>query len=78
MVRFFHGYKNIHLIFLISVAVNYKDYHKAVRKIKLLTCFVIFWEKQQSMRRFSQDLSLNVRSYLDLFLHGSSLSFDNR
>ena len=74
---FCHGCKNIHLICLISVAVMYKDYYKPVRQIKLLTYFVTFWDKQQLIRCFIQGSSLNIYSCLDLFLHGSSLSFDN-
>ena len=44
---------------------------------KLLTCFVIFSEEQQLIRCFIQDLTLDIHSYLDIFLHGSSSSFDN-
>ena len=49
-------------------------------KIEMLTYFVIFWEKQQLMRSFIQDLSLNslnFHSHLDLFLYESRLSFKN-
>ena len=44
---------------------------------KLLTCFVIFSEEQQLIRCFIQDLTLNIHSYLDIFLRGSSSSFDH-
>ena len=44
---------------------------------KLLTCFVIFWAKQQLMMHFIQTLSLNFHSFLDLYLSGIGSSVDN-
>ena len=77
------GYKNSRFFMvarislcLISAAVTYKDYHSQFGQIKFLTYFGR--SKQQLMRCFIQDLSLNVHSYLDLFLHGSSSSFDKQ
>ena len=49
----------------------------ACRWIKLLTCFVIFWAKQQLMMHFIQNLSLDFHSFLDLYLNGSGSSVDN-
>ena len=56
---------------------------QSIRKIKLLFCYgrrrnYFGRSKQLLMRCFIQDLSLNVHSYLDLFLHGCSSSFDNK
>ena len=44
---------------------------------KLLTCFVIFWAKQQLMMHFIQTLSLTFHSFLDLYLNGIGSSVDN-
>ena len=49
----------------------------ACRWIKLLTCFVIFWAKQQLMMHFIQNLSLDLHSFLDLYLNKSGSSADN-
>ena len=49
----------------------------ACRWIKLLTCFVIFWAKQQLMVHFIQNLSLDFYSFLDIYLNGSGSSVDN-
>ena len=43
----------------------------ACRWMKLLTYFVIFWEKQQLMMYFIQNLELDFHSFLDLFLYGN-------
>ena len=43
----------------------------------MLTCFARFWEKQLLLECFIQNLSLNVHSYFNLFLHWSISSFDN-
>ena len=53
-----------------------------VRQIKLSNCFrrrtsYFRRSKQQLIRYFIQDLSLNFHSYLDVFLYGSSSSFNN-
>ena len=44
---------------------------------KLLTGFAIFWEKQQLMMHFIQNLSLNFHSFLDLYMNGIGSSVDN-
>ena len=44
----------------------------ACRWIKLLTCYVIFWAKQQLMLHFAQNLSLDFHSFLDLYLNGKA------
>ena len=49
----------------------------ACRWIKLLTCFVTFWVKEQLMMHFIQNLNLDFHSFLDLYLNGSGASVDN-
>ena len=49
----------------------------ACRWIKLLTCFVTFWAKQQLMIHFIHNLSLDFPSFLDLYLNGSGSLVDN-
>ena len=44
---------------------------------KLLTCFLMFWAKQQIRMHFIQGLSLKFLSILDLYLNESDSSGDN-
>ena len=44
---------------------------------KLLTCFAMFWAKQQLMMHFIQNLSLNFHSFLDIYMNGIGSSVDN-
>ena len=63
---------------MISVTVTNKDYHASTcRWNKLLTCFVMFWAKQQLRMHFIQSLSLKFLSVLDLYLNESDSSGDN-
>ena len=48
----------------------------ACKWIKLLTCFVIFWAKQQLMIHFIHNLSSDFHSFLDLYLNGSGSLVD--
>ena len=48
----------------------------ACRWNKLLTCFVIFWAKQQLMMHFIQNASLNFYSFSDIYSNGSGSSID--
>ena len=71
---FFHGCKDIPLIGL-SAAVTYNDCNSQSGRLSSQIKLVL--GKAEVILRSKQQLSLNVHSYLDLFLHGSSSSFDN-
>ena len=79
---FFHGCKNINLMYLISAAVTYKDYHSQSDKLNSELILgekqTLFWEKEAAVNEvfYFEDLNLNVHSYLYLFRHWRSSSFE--
>ena len=59
-----YGFKNIHLTY----RYTNKDYHASLHASML----VMFWDKQQLMMHFIQNLSLNFHSLLELYMHDNN------
>ena len=68
-VAVFHGCKNIHMIWLVPVAIIYKDYYSQSDRLSCWYDLLYFGRNQQIMSYWK--LSLHFCSFLDLFLHAT-------